>query len=201
MRHNKRNLYAIGNWWLLPQRRVAVAVPAKCGGTSFYRSAYFVPSTVGDKAVFGYLMQKYQTRGSFSHLYASKHADEMYLAVRDPVSRFRSLWRDKCRDATHETAGDPRRQLYHIVGFSPERLMAYIQANPVLDAHWIPQSRDMHAGVKLVRYDRLLHVLGLTQVLCNETEARDDDATMPEQEILEHYSADMALWNQVKDDG
>jgi len=79
--------------------------------------------------------------------------------------------------------------------------MAYIQANPVLDAHWIPQSRDMHAGVKLVRYDRLLHVLGLTQVLCNETEARDDDATMPEQEILEHYSADMALWNQVKDDG
>jgi hypothetical protein len=146
-------------------------------------------------------MKTYHTRGSFSYTHVAKHSDEQYLAIREPVARFRSLWRDKCRDATPATAGDPRRQLAKIVGFSPERLMAYIQANPLLDAHWLTQSRDMRAGVKLVRYDRLLHVLGLTPVLCNVTEAHDDDATMPEQEILNHYSADAALWNQVKDDG
>jgi len=197
----KRKLYAIGNWWCLHRRRVAVCVPAKNAGTSFYRAAYNVPPEIEDKAVYGYILQYHKTRGSFSYLRATEEADEFYLAVRDPVARFRSLWRDKCRDATHETAGDPRRQLYKVVGFSPVMLLDYIRANPRIDAHWIPQSADMHAGVKLVRYDRLLHVLGLPSVLCNETKARDDDILMPEQEILEHYSADMALWNQVKNDG
>jgi hypothetical protein len=142
-----------------------------------------------------------RTRGPFSFLRASEEADKHYLAIREPVARFSSLWRDKCRDATHETAGDPRRQLYRVMGMPPGKLMDYIKANPKIDAHWRRQSLDMRAGVTPVRYDRLLQMLALPSVLCNETEAHDDDATMPVQEILEHYSADVALWNQVKDDG
>ena len=197
----KRKLYAIGNWWCLHRRRVAVCVPAKCAGTSFYRGAYDVPKCVKDKTVLAWTRKHNVTRGSFSYLRAKEEADEFYLAVRDPVSRFRSLWRDKCRDATHATAGDPERRLYSLVGLSPTGLMSVIRNNPLLDAHWRHQGLDMHDGVQLVRYDRLLHVLGLPSVLCNETKARDDDILMPEQEILEHYSADMALWNQVKNDG
>ncbi len=57
---------------------------------------------------------------------------EACVVVRDPVSRFCSLWRSKCSDKTNLT--DKR-----IYGFTPEELMSHIEAGHK-DEHWTSQT-------------------------------------------------------------
>lgn len=111
-----------------------------------------------------------------------------FMAVRDPVDRFASLWRNKCRD------GDPNMPV--LKGMSPRKLLRTIRKNPSGNTHWIPQAVLYRPGVEVVDYRQLGDRLGLDEIRVNETKRRRGPA-MPADAIRRHYAADARLWEKV----
>lgn len=115
-----------------------------------------------------------------------------YLGLRHPVSRFASLWRDKC-PLTKRTSTP----LVH--GLSPDGLLDYIKEHPERDQHWATQCSYVIPGVILIDYARLLTELDLPpRRVVNATNRDVADPPMPEDAILEFYAADFVLWQQMK---
>lgn len=56
--------------------------------------------------------------------------------VREPVSRFKSLWRDKCRNKTQLWGDEEDAPL---ADMSPEDLMDFIETTNLTDPHWTTQ--------------------------------------------------------------
>jgi hypothetical protein len=169
-------------WFLFGGR--FVCAPPKCGGTSLYRAALNIGDDVTDRHVFSVA----RTRTEFYS------PDEVIgkpavMALRDPVSRFASLWRDKCRNTDENRPA--------LAGLSPEELMSLIEDQPEADSHWLPQSAHYRAGVEIVHYKRLFSVLGLPRVEANKTEPKETDPGLPVERILSHYCDDVDLYRRL----
>lgn len=166
-------------WFYVARHDVCVGVPAKCGGTAFYRSMFDVPDSVATENVRGFAVKVALETGAgpFSpyeatHFFSEK---QKLLAVREPVERFASLWRDKHRNT------------------APLDLLGVIARFPMGDPHWMPQYLQVVPRVELVSHERLGEVLGYG---CreNESEKRRDDPEMPADDIRRYYAQDVVLW-------
>lgn len=71
-----------------------------------------------------------------------KVRNNVHFIVRHPISRFKSLWRNKCRDGhgntyTKDTRYPTWRKLHNV---TPDELMDFIEAGNT-DAHWMNQTK------------------------------------------------------------
>ena len=75
----------------------------------------------------GRCLRKFLTDNGIAHAYVPFHRlredYSAYFVIRDPVERFKSLWRHKCRDIG--MASSTRR---HLFGKSPDELISMIEA-------------------------------------------------------------------------
>ena len=139
---------------------VYVCAPPKCGGTALYCAALGIDPALGNR-----VFERARELAEFVE--PDQVEPPAVLAVRDPVERFASLWRNKCRD------GDPNYP--QLAGLSPMKLLEMIRANPVANAHWIPQSAFHRPGADVVDYRILGPFLGLGELRVNETVRLDSD--------------------------
>lgn len=161
-------LTEFGHWLRLPSG-VCAGVPLKCGNTTV-RSALGVRDWFSPREV----VRKFPD-------------SEKWLVVRDPVERFASLWRDKCRDGG----------LKHLAGKSPDELIGLIESWPMGDKHWFPQFGYLVPGVELVTLPRFMSRLGIAR-RDNATVVRQDDPDMPEARVRAHYARDVAMWESAQ---
>lgn len=158
---------------------VAYCLPPKCGGTALYRKVFLVPEEVADGDVFSFVLK--DTTFKPRHVVTSYRM--AVLGVRDPVERFKSLWRNKCRD------GDPN--MAYLTGMTPDMLLDYIEGRSYADSHWAPQSHYYAPGASVVPHTTLLNWFGTKRT--NVTEVREDDPPFPISGILKIYTEDVKL--------
>lgn len=120
-----------------------------------------------------------------------------YLAVRDPIDRFTSLWMHAQRDHVRRhrtgflgTSG--------MLGATPERLIEIIEDRPDEDPHWTRQSFWEAKDTRPVRYDELLDIVGLPQWRKNKADPMSVPE-LPTERILNHYARDAELWKIAND--
>lgn len=157
----------------------AICLPPKCGGTGLYRKAFPVPEEISDREVFSHVMK----HATFMPRHVVGGFRLAVLGVRDPVERFKSLWRDKCRD------GDEN--MPYLSGLSPTLLLEYIEGRMYADSHWAPQSHYYTPNAIVVPHATLLAWFGVRIV--NMTEIREDDPSFPVSDILRLYAEDVKL--------
>lgn len=150
---------------------VNVCVPKKNGSTSFRFSL------LPNKPMAEFL----KSYRPMSNDEVRRSTCKRYLAVRDPVDRFASLWK------TVQVSRDFR----SLCGVQPERFLELIAGRLHEDAHWQPQSDYWIEGTELVPYDRMLSVLGLNAVWA--TRSVIEAPPMPEDMVREVYAQDVAL--------
>lgn len=185
-------------WFYLAYRDTCVCVPAKCGGTSFYRHAFNVPARVPAEHVRSFAVSVAQDTGAgpFSpHEIVRFFPDSRRLiAVRHPVERFQSLWRDKCRRLPGPTLNSTE----YLRGWTQEQLMDLIESTPFGDPHWVPQQHELVPEAALLDCAALGAVLGYsTAVHENRTRALSTDPDPPVERILQHYRADADIYWRV----
>jgi hypothetical protein len=162
-----------------------VCAPPKCGGTALYCAALGLDPALGNM-VYGHALKATTFLTPYE---AVETGMEMWQAVRCPVSRFASLWRNKCRD------GDTNYP--ELLGMSPRHLSRYINRRMEDNAHWAPQTYWHRPGVKLVPYTELLGRLGLPVLRVNETVPKRHDQNFPTDWIKRIYAEDAELWAQA----
>jgi hypothetical protein len=187
------NVTAGGGWIYVPELDVCLSVPTKNGCSAIYGQLIGNPvhgarlSALKEFAARGlgpWLPHKIP--GEYSHV-------PKFMAVREPVDRFASLWRCFCRRPKADPAPEPGTTA-SIFGMTPVELMAHIRKYPTWNRHWIPQVAHWTPGAILVPHDQLLDRLGLGSPKVNVTKRRDTDPEMPESQILGHYVQDLELW-------
>lgn len=122
-----------------------------------------------------------------------------YLAVREPVSRFASLWRNKSRDLCGEIA-----DISHL---SPDELIDHIETYPYGNSHWFPQymylterAIPVESRILIGLIDDEIERRGITyDPFINKSEKRESDPIMPVDRIKKHYSLDCELWSKRRD--
>ena len=155
-------------------------VPHKNGWTSFKTAA---------AESLGITRAQFKDMG-LSARQVKRMSGERLLAVRDPVDRFRSLWKHVNREAM----ADRRHGFiweHRLHGSTPDELMAFVESHPDENRHWVRQSSYLVEDVILVRFDRILAQLGLPEKHLNGIDA--ECPPMPVDRILSHYSVDKAL--------
>lgn len=99
-------------WFHIPAWNITIAAPPKGGSSSLKQFMWM------NEIDCSYIPQ-HQVRGP------------CFFVVRDPISRFCSLWRSKCRDRK-----DIANDVVH--GMSPSQLLHHIESG-ARDVHWTPQ--------------------------------------------------------------
>lgn len=170
------------NWYLWRDRNVLVCAPAKCGSTSVKR--LIAPEWFRDD---------FRVRAAEvgAGPFAPFEVPDLprVLITRDPVERFASLWRDKCRDAPGS-----HRVLRLTRGRSPDELMDLIEACPLGDEHWCPQYLYSVPRMRCVRVENVASVLGWQFEQLRTTSPRPDDPPMPVERVRAFYAQDCRLW-------
>jgi hypothetical protein len=158
-----------------------LCAPPKCGGTSLYRSALDI-TCADQRATFFEAQQKVKFHSP------DGVGRPAFMAVRDPIERFMSLWRDKCRN------GDDN--LPKLKWMNPDELLTVIENDWLGDPHWAPQSVHYRPGVTCVPFTDLLRwfapVVG-DRMPINYTTLHSDDPPAPTARILKHYWRDVEL--------
>jgi hypothetical protein len=171
-----------------------VCVPAKNGGTSFYRAAFGIGDNIIDIHVYSAACRIAEEEGRGPYTPATvahfQHVDGAFLAVRDPCDRFLSLWRSKCLKK------DPN--LWYMHGWSMKKLMDVIESAPFCNAHWFPQSAYLIPKAIPVDYRKLQERLGLPNKLCNVTEHGVESCAVVKDRVLRHYASDEQLWQRAE---
>lgn len=174
-------------WYRTKDGTALVCAPPKCGSSALAQR-YFGKESVGD-------LQEKWAKNCDLNLGPWRACDlsgvhpglPRYLAVRDPVERFASLWRNKCRDQLTEF-GIPE-----VHGMTPLQLAEHIGRYPFADLHWFPMSAYYAPGVHVMPVAHLLYELGVKSGW-NATQPRDGDPPMPVGAIRQLYRADVQLW-------
>jgi len=113
------------------------------------------------------------------------------FVVRHPVERFKSLWRNKCRDGEQANLG--------IAGMTPEQLFEHIQTARD-NYHWTPQV-DLLGGVEaeVVRLEGIndwwAENMGGEFPRLHSTEGDVDISPELLEKIRTRYQADLRLWH------
>jgi hypothetical protein len=158
-----------------------LCAPPKCGGTMLYRNVLGI-QCADHRATFSTAQSVIEFRSP------DGIGRPAYLAVRDPVDRFMSLWRDKCRD------GDPNMPKLH--GLTPDDLLTVIENDWLGDAHWAPQAIHYRPGVHRVPFHQLVRwfqPLLASAIPVNSTTLTSADPQPPTARILHHYWKDVEL--------
>ena len=102
-------------WFYFKKWGFSLLAPPKCGSSSIKQFIWM--NELEDSVM---LIKQHQSTG------------EIYVVVRNPIDRFASLWRSKCRD---------KNNLAHkeVHGMSPVELMDYIESG-AKDVHWTQQT-------------------------------------------------------------
>lgn len=182
-----------GRWCYFDEWNCCICFPQKNGGNAFRKKLKTLKRWESPKMA--YHIEVFSELQKCGHgPFTPKEADIFYpniphyLAVRHPLDRFKSLWRNKCRDRV----GHPK----EIYGLSPDELMDFIERNS--NSHWMSQSMYVTTKTIPVRHSVLLDRMGSEKV--NKTESRDDDPEFPVDRVLRHYAADLKLWEQANSD-
>lgn len=177
-------------WFYVRQKDICFCVPAKCGGTAFYRAVFNVPADVPIEHSRSYAVRLALDLGAgpFSPHEVNKYFPDVkrFLIVRDPVDRFMSLWRNKCR-----RDGDESQR--YLVGWTPEQLIDHVEKFPFGNPHWVPQYSYLLPKTKVVRSFKGL----LVTTRHNMTQQLADDPEPPKERIATHYAQDMKLWTST----
>lgn len=180
------------SWYLVGD--AYACVPPKCGSTAFMRG---VDPHERDGLRFRRRMLALK-RGPFGPQDMIRREDgrARFLAVRDPVDRFRSLWRHITRSDAVRDWWTTRHRIPREIA-APAELLEYIRAFPMGNYHWYPQAGYLVPGVTLVRYTELLDRLGLPNAPHNVGREPTADDEVPEDEVRALYPLDVELWQKV----
>jgi hypothetical protein len=151
-----------------------LCAPPKCGGTALYCAALGIDPSLGRHV--------FSTAQGLTEFY-EEPGEPAFMAVRDPIDRFGSLWRDKCRD------GDEN--MPELQGMTPELLMDIVEREPQGNAHWMPQRYWWREGVQIIDFREISKRLGLPTLSVNVTEP--DHTPLPIERIVRHYHMDFEL--------
>ena len=116
---------------------------------------------------------------------------EIFFVVREPVDRFKSLWRSKCRD--EDNIADHR-----VCGMQPKQLMQHILAGNT-DVHWAPQVKLLDGFdanlIRLENLDKWFSNRGYGELSkFNVTDGGVDIDDELREQILTFYADDLALY-------
>lgn len=167
----------MGKKWFL-WNGVYLCAPPKCGGTALYCAALGIDPSLGRHV--------FSTAQNLIEFY-EEPGQPAFMAVRDPIDRFGSLWRDKCRD------GDENMPELH--GLTPESLMDLIERDPQGNDHWMPQRYWWRDGVQTINFREIAQCLGLPAMSVNVT--KRDETPLPVDRIRRHYHMDFELIERV----
>jgi hypothetical protein len=191
------NVTAGGGWVYIPELRTCICAPTKCGCSAIY--GQLIGNPVHGARINA--LKEFSARGLgpwLPHEIPGKYRHvPKYLAVRDPVDRFGSLWRCFCRGRKFRPKAQPENTSY-IFGMTPAELMTHILMYPIANRHWVPQLLHWLPGSVLVPHGQLLERLGLPSPKINVTDRRKDDPALPEEQIRNHYAEDMKLWHAAR---
>ena len=187
----------VWGWYELPDWNITIAAPFKCGSTT-------LKHFIHDNDI------------PFYHILHSQIRGDAYFVVRNPVERFMSLWRQKCRDKSvnvimvqggEYVVGSPnynRRTWDTLADATPEELMDYIEAGNS-EPQWTPQTKILgNLNATCIALDDLNDWWtnqgygDLQSARINSTsgtEVLSDDLT---QRILTFYAKDVELYNKSK---
>lgn len=187
-------------WWFVIDDNTVACAPPKCGLMSFMAS--LVPGLPAVLEITGLRTGEVAIeycraagRGPFSamDIVANFKEGKRYLSVRDPVERFKSLWKDKCRP---ELVDDP---VFNITaGLSPVELLNLIEHYPYGNAHWMPQWAFLVPNVTLLPVKYFLPYIGLKPVHVHHFEDPKEEVEFPVERTLNLYSRDVDMWNEAK---
>lgn len=181
--------FRVGSAW--------AACPHKCGSTSF-RAAV---AGVDDQNILAKGPLKFrefmsrQGRGPVRPDRLPEGTAPRYLAIREPVERFVSLWRSLwgASEAGKDTV---LIRDYDLKFASPDDLMDVIEANDDANYHWLRQAAYLCEGVTLVSSEDLLETLGLEIRNANPSQPIDVP-DLPLNRIFDHFAVDLSLHAQV----
>jgi hypothetical protein len=119
--------------------------------------------------------------------------------VREPLSRFKSLWKQKARD--EDVLWDDDKEAI-LAGMTPEELMDYIEDPAHLDPHWNTQISQCgawaHELVPLEKLDRWWIRRGLPALpRHNKTEGEVELSEELEERVLKFYKKDVEFYKQA----
>ena len=119
---------------------------------------------------------------------------DVLMVVRPPLDRFKSLWRNKCRDGGKITGRA-------LIGLSPEGLFDLILRD-IPNSHWV-QQRDFldsipgGCTVRVVRLENLQQYIPTALPRRNATEGDVPMSADLELAINKHYAADVRLYEDA----
>jgi hypothetical protein len=166
-------------WFNFIREQVSISAPPKCGNTTTKIAA-----------------QTYRRapRTEFPQF------EEQYWICRNPIDRFRSLYKNKIQ--AHGNVRNMHRKFFDKHVHTPEELFAYVKhdvlTNPDLDNHWKPQAQIRAEArgegailVPLHHLSTLLPVAKKQNVTHSETIELSDEL---QQDIFEFYFADYEMY-------
>ena len=168
-------------WWNIPDYGFAVALPPRCGSSSVLHS--FVEREI---KCYGPVI------GHADGTSSRDDYERRIMVVRDPVERFMSLWRSKCRNQEKLWVDDDSAVLAFM---SPKDLIKHIERTKVEDAHWATLSA-IEAGysTEIIHYTELNALLDMKYAdrLNNTWEPFKIDPEV-EERVKEFYKDDYGL--------
>jgi len=176
-------------WIYLKEFDFCVCFPAKNGGCSFRHEIIGLRSLDIDSMTLALMREFYKDGHGPFH---PKEAEYLYpnvphyLAVRHPVDRFKSLWRNKCRDRD----GSP----WQVYGMTPDELMDYIEIQE--DHHWRMQVKNLTDHTEPMPMPDLLEMIGATARI-NKSGRLEKDPDVPVDRVLDYYADDLRIWEDA----
>lgn len=168
-------------WFYFKERNFSLGVPPKCGTGSVKQFIWMN-----------------ELENDIISIEPNKATCDAYFVVRDPLDRFCSLWKSKCRDAMPSNHRDT------IKNMTPEELMNFIESG-VRDVHWSSQTRLLgNAKVTLIPHEFFGYwwkQSKLGKLGCfNATEGEADIGDELRKRILIHYADDLILYHKAQCD-
>ena len=170
-------------------------VPNKCGSSSFRVSVAGLGKTVNNFELYEMMHKLGRGPWSIDEINAKTDGKPRFLAVREPVDRFTSLWKHANRE--NETLN--KRGFLGAAGLlraTPGRLMWVIEHRPDEDPHWTRQSFWEVEDVIPIRFDKFLAAVGLPPMHKNKS-SEVPIPPLPEERIRAHYARDCELWEMA----
>lgn len=165
-------------WFVVPDWNITIAAPPKAGSSSLKK--FFYESEMDNVK----MVPRYQVNPN----------SEIFFVVRNPLDRFISLWRGKCRDK--DNIKDRR-----VYGMEPNQLMDHIEAGN-RDVHWAFQITLLDGlDANLIRLENLNNWFTdceygeLPKFNTTDGDVEIDDGL--KKRILTHYADDLALYERA----
>lgn len=165
-------------WFYIPSWKICIVAAPKSGSSSL--KAFMSDNNIDCQYI--------------KHHEARKLTCEKFAVVRNPYSRFASLWKSKCRDE----GGIRDKEVY---GLSPRALVAHISSGK-RDIHWTPQAElYKEVDVTLIPLEKLndwWKERGYGELeIVNSTDGKMPMNEMMQRWICDYYAEDFILYSKA----